>query len=63
MKVTYIGTDERVFPTLGLVVKPNESFEVPADFNSALVTTGAVKQPTPTAPITTSAASDSTVGE
>jgi len=62
MKVTYIGTDERVFPTLGLTVKPNESFEVPEDFNSALVTTGAVK-PIPTAPIATSAASDSTVGE
>lgn len=62
MKATYIGTDERVFPTLGLTVKPNESIEVPIDFNSALVTTGAVK-PTPTAPTEPSAAPDSTVGE
>ena len=59
MKVTYIGTDERVFPTLGITAKPNDQIEVPANFESALVTTGAVKS-TPIAP---SAASDSTVGE
>lgn len=34
--VTYIykGEGERVFPTLGITVKQNETFEAPADFHA-----------------------------
>ena len=32
MKFKYIGTDERVFVTLGLTVKPDDVFEAPDDF-------------------------------
>lgn len=32
MKYTYIGTDERVFPSLGLVVKPGDEIEAPDGF-------------------------------
>ena len=30
----YKGEDERVFPSLGITVKPNETFEAPSDFNA-----------------------------
>lgn len=32
MKLTYIGTDERVFPTLAIIVKPGESVDLPEGF-------------------------------
>jgi hypothetical protein len=32
MKYIYNGTDERVFPSLGVVVKPGEEFEAPENF-------------------------------
>jgi hypothetical protein len=32
MKLTYKGTDERVFPTLGITVKPGDEFDAPDDF-------------------------------
>jgi hypothetical protein len=35
MKYKYNGTDERVFPTLGVVVKPGEEFEAPENFVAA----------------------------
>jgi hypothetical protein len=57
MKYKYIGTDERVFPTLAIVVKSGEEFEAPADFQAAnVVPAGATKQ-------TTSAPSDLKAGE
>lgn len=28
----YTGEDERVFPTIGITVKPGDSFEAPSDF-------------------------------
>ena len=31
MKYTYIGTDERVIPSLGLTVKPGDEFDAPAE--------------------------------
>lgn len=32
MKYKYNGTDERVFPSLGVVVKPGDEFEAPENF-------------------------------
>ena len=63
MKYKYNGTDERVFPSLGIVVKPNEEFDAPDNFSAADVTpAGAKVTPKPQAP-TTSAASDLKAGE
>lgn len=51
MKYKYNGTDERVFPSLGLVVKPGDEFEAPENFSVAdVVPAGAksaVKTPSP----------------
>lgn len=38
MKYKYTGTDERVFPTLGITVQPGDEFEAPEDFKSSDVT-------------------------
>ena len=63
MKYKYNGTDERVFPSLGIVVKPNEEFDAPDNFSAADVTpVGAKVAPKPQAP-TQSAASDLKAGE
>ena len=35
MKFQYNGSDERVFPTLSLVVKAGDTFEAPDDFSAA----------------------------
>jgi hypothetical protein len=32
MKLTYKGTDERVFPTLGITAKPGDEFDAPEGF-------------------------------
>jgi hypothetical protein len=61
MKYKYTGTDERVFPTLGITVQPGDEFEAPANFSATDVTAGA-----PTKPVETpkpSAPSDLKVGE
>jgi len=58
MKVKYTGSDERVFPTLGIIVKSGEEFEAPADFNSANVVPAGASKPT-----TASASSDLKAGE
>ena len=52
MKITNEGSDERVYPTLGVILKPGESFDDAKNTKA-----------TPIAPITSSAASDSTVEE
>jgi len=60
MKYKYNGTDERVFPTLGIVVKPGEEFDAPENFVAADVVTStgtATIKPT-TKPTTTSVATD-----
>jgi hypothetical protein len=60
MKVTYKGTDERVFPTLGITVKPGDEFDAPEGFTHADVESGK----TFAKPITTtSAASDPIASE
>ena len=32
MKLRYIGADERVFPALGITVKPGDEIDAPEDF-------------------------------
>jgi hypothetical protein len=61
MKYKYNGTDERVFPTLGIIVKPGDEFEAPDNLDVPnVVPAGAHKaNPVPA----TSAASDTTLGE
>jgi hypothetical protein len=50
MKFTYNGTDERVFPSLAIVVQPSDSFEAPDDFSAANVSASKAPKadPTPT---------------
>jgi hypothetical protein len=65
MKQTYHGTDERVFPTLGLTVKPGDVIDAPEGFSHPDFTVGGAAKPavpTPT-PIKQSAASDTKAGE
>jgi hypothetical protein len=61
MKYKYTGTDERVFPTLGITVQPGDEFDAPANLSAHDVTSGAptkpVEAPKPSAP------SDLKVGE
>jgi hypothetical protein len=61
MKLTYNGTDERVFPTLGITVKPCDEFDAPEGFShpdcTAAKTFNKIATPTP------SAASDTIVKE
>jgi hypothetical protein len=59
MKYKYNGTDTRVFPTLGIIVKPGDEFEAPENFNVPNVVPAGANKSTPV----TSAASDTTVGE
>lgn len=63
MKLTYKGTEERVFPALG-TVKPGDVVDAPEGFSHPdFVAGGAAKPaPTPTTP-TQSAASDKKAGE
>lgn len=59
MKYKYIGTDSRVFPTLGITVKPGEEFEAPEKFDVPNVVPAGANKSTSA----TSAASDLTSGE
>ena len=62
MKYTYNGTEERVFPTLGITVKPGQEFDAPENFRAADVTPAGAKV-APKAPRSPSAASDMKAGE
>lgn len=62
MKYTYSGTEERVFPTLGITVKPGQEFDAPDDLSVADVTPAGAKV-APKAPLNPSAASDIKAGE
>jgi hypothetical protein len=62
MKYKYNGTDERVFPTLGIIVKPGDEFEAPDNLDVPNVVPAGAHKATPVPPAT-SAASDSTLGE
>jgi len=64
MKLTYKGTEERVFPAFG-VVKPGDEIDAPEGFSHPDFIAGGAAKPAPT-PITTikpSAASDKKSGE
>lgn len=63
MKYKYTGTDERVFPSLGIVVKPNDEFDAPDNFSAANVEPVSTKSFAKTTETTKSAASDTTLGE
>lgn len=58
MKLTYKGTDERVVPSLGLIVKPGDEIDAPEDFANPDFVAGSAKTQ-----IKPSALSDTKVGE
>lgn len=64
MKLTYKGTEERVFPALG-IVQPGDVVDAPEDFSHPdFVAGGAAKiASTPTTTNKPSAAPDTKVGE
>lgn len=64
MKLTYKGTEERVFPALGLV-KPGDVVDAPDGFSHPDFTSGGAAKPapTPTPNIKPSVASDQKAGE
>ena len=60
MKLTYKGTEERVFPALG-IVKPGDTVDAPEGFSHPDFSTGGAAKPQ--TPINPSAASDKKAGE
>jgi hypothetical protein len=63
MKLTYKGTEERVFPALG-IVKPGDIVDAPEGFSHPdFIAGGAAKPVAPTPTTTPSAASDKKAGE
>lgn len=64
MKLTYKGTEERVFPALG-TVKPGDVVDAPEGFSHPDFTAGGAAKPAPTTitPNKPSAASDMKAGE
>ena len=63
MKYTYIGTDERVIPALGLTVKPGDEFDAPAELKIHNVVPSNSVLAKETTKTTVSAASDLKAGE
>ena len=69
MRVTYKGTDERVFPSLGTTVKPGDVIDAPEGFSHPDFTVGGDIKPSFTTapkeeiPTTMSAASDTIAKE
>lgn len=47
-KYTYTGSDERVFPTIAVTVKPGDSFDAPDNFSAPDVSATTQVAPTPT---------------
>jgi hypothetical protein len=63
MKLTYKGTEERVFPALG-IVKPGDVVDAPEGFSHPDFVAGGAAKPAPTpTTLTPSAASDKKAGE
>jgi hypothetical protein len=60
MKLKYNGTDERVFPSLGITLKPGDEFDAPEGFAHPDCTAPGFSKPaaTPTPAPIKSAASD-----
>lgn len=64
MKLKYNGTDERVFPAIGITVKPGDEFDAPEGFSHPdCVPAGSAPRVIPTAPIKSSAPTDQKSGE
>ena len=61
MKLKYNGTDERVFPAIGITVKPGDEFDAPEGFSHP--DCAPAGKAIPTAPIKSSAPSDQKAGE
>jgi len=62
MKLTYKGTEERVFPALG-IVKPGDVVEAPEGFSHPDFVHGGAAKPQVVPQSTPSAASDKKAGE
>lgn len=62
MKLTYKGTEERVFPALG-IVKPGDVVDAPEGFSHPDFIQGGAAKPTTVTTTTPSAASDKKLGE
>jgi len=43
MQFTYTGSDERVFPSISVVVQPGDTFEAPENFSAANVSSKPTK--------------------
>ena len=68
MRLKYNGTDERVFPAIGVTVKPGDEFDAPEGFaHPDCVPAGSAPriapQVVPQAPIKPSATTDQKAGE
>jgi hypothetical protein len=64
MKLTYNGTDERVFPAIGVTVKPGDDFDAPEGFSHPdCVPAGSGFKAAPTPTIKQSAPADQKAGE
>ena len=68
MKLRYNGTDERVFPALGITIKPGDEFDAPEGFSHPdCAPAGSAPRPVtpaaPTATIKPSAPTDTKAGE
>lgn len=64
MKLTYNGTDERVFPAIGVTVKPGDDFDAPEGFTHPdCVPAGSASKVVPTATIKPSVPTDQKAGE
>lgn len=50
MKYTYSGSDERIFPSIGITVQPGDTFEAPDDFKVDNVIPATQKKETKSAP-------------
>jgi hypothetical protein len=46
MKFTYNGSDERVFPSIAVIVEPGDTFEAPDDFSAENVSPITSTKPT-----------------
>lgn len=64
MKLKYNGTDERVFPALGITVKPGDEFDAPEGFSHPdCAPAGSAPKVVPQAPTKPSAPTDMKAGE
>ena len=61
-KYKYTGTEERVLPSLGIIVQPNDEFDAPDDFVAYEVEPASAKISSKSTPSTQSAAPDTTQG-